>query len=332
MQNEQRKRNLESSFEKEGKRVKTVVNQNDEALATTQRYHRPSNPSATTFTFLPYHLYILKSLYSDQDDKSAVWDDISDFLSYRNSLLRKNSNCTNLAELVQEATKVANEDSSIKYKSTSINITEPRINSKTSLSFITQSQQAQKLSLTSPFKSDIHDKALSTCSFQFQLQPTTRERYQRQHQHYYQQHTLHPIHMHGNYHRHNHQMTTSTTNIQSMNLVMALLRKQHQRSVDTAKKESQPFLSLMDVVRKEVQSLSNEINQLKFNHFENITYDEKSTNIVNEVLLAARKLDHDGKEEDNMNELSSLLCMRGLWKALGHSLETVLFQEYNHGN
>lgn len=311
MNNEQRKRNLESAFEKEGKRVKTI-NQNDEALATTQRYHRP-NPSATTFTFLPYHLSILKSLYSDQDDKCDVWDDISDFLSHRNSLLRKNSNCTNLSELVQEATKVANEDSSIKYKSTSINITEPRTNSKTSLSFITQSQQAQKLSLTSPFKSDIHDKALSTCSFQFQ--PTTRERYQRQHQQYYQHHIHHPIHMHGNYRRHNHQMTTSTISIQSMNLVMALLRKQHQRSVDTAKKESQPFLSLMDVVRNEVQSLSDEINQLKSNHFENITYDEKSTNTVNGVLLAARKFDHDGKEEDNMNELSSLLCKRGLWKA-----------------
>lgn len=326
MNNEQRKRNLESAFDKELKRIKITKadKQNNEALAT-QRYHHP-NQNTTTFTFLPYHLSILQSLYLDQDDKSAVWDDIADFLSQRQSLLRKNSNCANLSELVQEATKVSNEASSMKYKATSMNITEPRINSNTSLSFITQSQQAQKLSLTSPLKSDIHDKALSSCSFPFQ--PIAREtyHYQRQQQHHQQQ-QHYPIHLHGNYHRHsfgyNHQVTTSTTTIQSMNLVKALLRKQHKRTVDTLQKESQPFLPLIDIVRKEIQSLTYEINQLKSNHFESIAYDEKSKITVDEVLLAAGKLDNDGNEEENCNELSALLCKRGLWKALGHSLEMV---------
>lgn len=323
MNNEHRKRNLESAFDKEVKRIKiTKVNQqSNEAPTSTQRYHHP-NENTTTFTFLPHHLSILQSLYLDQDDKSAVWDDIADFLSQRKSLLRKNSNCANLSELVQEATKVSNEASSMKYKTTSMNITEPRTNSNTSLSFITQSQQAQKLSLTSPFKSDIHDKALSSCSFPFQ--PISRETYHYQRQ---QQQQHYPIHLHGNYHRHsfgyNHQVTTST--IQSMNLVMALLRKQHKRTVDTLEKESQSFLPMIDMVRKEVQSLTYEINQLKSNHFESIGYNEKSDTTIDEVLFAAEKLDNDGNEEENWNELSALLCKRGLWKALGHSLEMVLF-------
>jgi hypothetical protein len=111
---------------------------------------------------------------------------------------------------------------------------------------------------------------------------------------------------------------------------MALLRKQHQRSIDTSKQESRPFLPLLEMVRKEVQSLTLEINQLKSsNYFEdNIRCNEISSNTVDDVLLAAGKIDDDGKEEEEgMNTLSSLLCKRGLWKALGHSLERVLFQD-----
>ena len=332
MKNNQRKRSLEAAFDREVKRTKVIKTdkQNDEGFVA-QRYH-PS--AATTFTFLPYHLSILKSLhFDDQENKSEVWDQISDFLSHRYSLLRKNSNCVNLSELVEEATKVSRKSSSIVYKSTSMNMTEPRTNSNTSLSFITQSQQAQKLSLTSPLKSDIHDKALSTQSFHFQ--PMTRERYQYPRQQQKQQHqylTHQPNHLYGHYNRHalryNQQMTTSTTTIQSMNLVMALLRKQHQRSIDTSKQESRPFLPLLEMVRKEVQSLTLEINQLKSNYFENnIRRDEISTNTIDDVLLTAGKIDDDGKEEESMNTLSSLLCKRGLWKALGHSLEKVLFQD-----
>lgn len=333
MKNDQRKRSLEAAFDREVKRTKVITTgkqKDDESLAQT--YHQSAT---TTFTFLPYHLSILKSLYfDDQENKSEVWDQISDFLSHRYSLLRKNSNCVNLSELVEEATKVSRKASSMEYKSTSMNVTEPRTNSNTSLSFITQSQLAQKLSLTSPLKSDIHDKALSTYSFHFQ--PMTRERYQYPHQQQnkqYQYLTHQPNHLYGHYHRntlrYTQHMTTSTTTIQSMNLVMALLRKQHQRSVDTSKQESRPFLPLLDMVRKEVQSLTLEINQLKSNYFENnIRRDEVSTtNTMDEVLLAAGKIDDDGKEEESMNTLSSLLCKRGLWKALGHSLEMVLFQE-----
>lgn len=321
-----RKRHLDSEFQSEAKRTKIVSE-------TMIEKKNPSLHQEDTFTFLPFHLSILKSLYTDSNNRNqeSLWRDISSFLTHRRSLLEKHSTSVHLSELIQEVKKVSEEASSVKYKTTSMNMIEPVQNTNTVLSFITQSQQAQTFALTSPFKTEIQEQIFSPYlySYSFQKHAIVRPQGHPQ-QHNYLNTAMRSF---GSHRRPSPRLPSSTsTTIQSMNLIMAALGAQHFTSLKELEQSSEPFLPLFHRVKDELDRINLQWKEWKSKEeemknsmiSENVT--SCSTISVDDILNLAEQIE-DEQDKDRMNDKAILLCKRGLWKALGHSLESVLFHQ-----
>lgn len=298
----------------------------------------PSSRSRASLAFLPCHLKMLQSLYKSNPQSeisNTTWGQISSFLSRRGDIQQSVKTSNNLSALLSESKSICTKPpltAPLKRMNTSL-----KSESKMSFSFITQSQQVQIHSLTlnsptashvkrevlSPFyKKNVNSLGSASTSASASMQKRNMMRGYRQ------------KHKHTNA---SSQVREERTTFNSMNLVTSILQKRYNNAVQLAKREREPFLSLLENIHLHISSLEQELEGLKAHLKKEFDVEHMTEH---QLVLAASGIGSGiGNENgtctlensctrsthaEERNDIARIQSRLGLWTALDASLESVI--------